>query len=411
MPDTPPLPPAERVATTEPVRVVSADRSAVISLAERLIDRALAAGASDLHIEPHTDRLRVRVRVDGWLRDLDPLPSWLHTSLTARFKVMAGMDITERRRPQDGRSCVPHASSSVDLRIASLPTQHGEKIVVRMLPKGNRPMDLRSLGLDSEGLRTLASFVERPQGLILAAGPTGAGKTTTLYALLQRIDSVGRHVVTLEDPIEYTLPDVVQVPVRRAIGVDFAAVLRAVLRQDPDVILVGEIRDEETARVAVRAAITGHLVLSTVHTNSAFESAARLLDLGIPGYLLASALIGVVSQRLVRRLCTHCRTACSPSPEALEVLGLPAPGPSARYYQPGGCPTCRSGFDGRFGLFETLALDRGLRWRLAAGSDLLALEQEAVDNHRLRPLREAARAAVRAGITSADEATRVLPAG
>ena len=298
MPVSTPLPPAHRPVDNQPVVVAPDDPKAVVSLQEYLIDKALEARASDLHIEPRLDHVRIRVRVDGWLHDLEPLPAWLQASLVARFKIMAGMDVTERRRPQDGRSTAEHHEGPVDLRVSTLPTRHGEKVVIRLLPRSRRPLDLVQLGLDSRGQARIGSLVQQPQGMILAAGPTGAGKTTTLYALLRRVDAIGRHIITLEDPIEYALPNVVQVPVRRALGFDFAAALRAVLRQDPDVILLGEIRDEESARVAVRAAITGHLVLSTVHTNSALESVGRLLELGAPSYLLASALVGIISQRL-----------------------------------------------------------------------------------------------------------------
>ena len=234
-------------ASTKPVVVAATDRPTMISLQERLLERVIEAGASDLHIEPYPDKVRLRIRVDGWLHELDSLPRWMHEGLTARFKVLTEMDVTERRRPQDGRSTFTAAGVSVDLRAATLATQHGEKIVIRLLPRRREPLDLEELGLGLDGLRCVRTFINQPHGLILTAGPTGAGKTTTLYALARRIDAIGRNLVTLEDPIEYWLPDAVQVPVRSAIGVDFATALRAVLRQDPDVILIGEIRDEETA--------------------------------------------------------------------------------------------------------------------------------------------------------------------
>jgi type II secretory ATPase GspE/PulE/Tfp pilus assembly ATPase PilB-like protein len=244
--------------------------------------------------------------------------------------------------------------------------------------------------------------------MILAAGPTGAGKTTTLYALLRRIDAVGRNIITLEDPIEYELPNVVQVPVKRAIGFDFASALRAVLRQDPDVILLGEIRDEESAMIAVRAAITGHLVLSTVHTNSALESVGRLLELGVPGHLLASALIGVISQRLVRRLCSACRRPETPAENLRQVLSLPPEGNGASYWGASGCVECREGFSGRIGLFETLVFDGPTRRMLADDGNLHGVESYAIESGLLQPIGEAARSAVRSGWTSVEEATRVV---
>jgi type II secretory ATPase GspE/PulE/Tfp pilus assembly ATPase PilB-like protein len=324
------------------------------------------------------------------------------------MKIMAGLDVTERRRPQDGRSSTTQSTGAVDLRVSTLPTQHGEKVVVRLLPRSRRPLDLAQLGLDSLGQARIGTLIQQPQGMVLAAGPTGAGKTTTLYALLRQIDAVGRNIVTLEDPIEYQLPNVVQVNVRRAIGFDFATAMRAVLRQDPDVILIGEIRDEETTRIAVRASITGHLVLSTVHTNSALESVGRLLELGAPGFLLASALVGIISQRLVRRLCLRCRQPEKPVKELREVLCLPAAGDGIRYWGAAGCTSCRDGYAGRVGLFETLIFNPPMRQRLAAGGDLQRMEADAVENGMLQPLGVSARAAVRAGVTSVEEAARVV---
>lgn len=346
--------------------------------------------------------------MDGWLHDLEALPAWLHPSLVARLKITAGLDVTERRRPQDGRSSTQHRTGTVDLRVSSLPTQHGEKIVIRLLPRSRRPLDLVQLGLDARGQATIGSLIQQPQGMILAAGPTGAGKTTTLYALLRRIDAVGRNIITLEDPIEYELPNVVQVPVKRAIGFDFASALRAVLRQDPDVILLGEIRDEESAMIAVRAAITGHLVLSTVHTNSALESVGRLLELGVPGHLLASALIGVISQRLVRRLCSACRRPETPAENLRQVLSLPPEGNGASYWGASGCVECREGFSGRIGLFETLVFDGPTRRMLADDGNLHGVESYAIESGLLQPIGEAARSAVRSGWTSVEEATRVV---
>jgi type II secretory ATPase GspE/PulE/Tfp pilus assembly ATPase PilB-like protein len=382
----------------------------MISLQERLLQRAVDAGASDLHIEPFPELVRLRIRIDGWLHELDPLPRWMHAGLVSRFKILAAMDVTERRRPQDGRSLFHAATgATVDLRVATAATQYGEKVTVRLLPRSRQPPGLGELGLDTERLRCAEAFVHRPYGLVLAAGPTGSGKTTTLHAMLHRIDAVGRSIVTLEDPIEYTLPGAAQIPVRAAIGVSFASALRAVLRHDPDVILLGEIRDEESAAVAVRAATTGHLVLSSVHTNNAAESVLRLLELGVPPYLAAAALMGVISQRLVRLLCRRCRRACTPSMEEIEALGLPAPTERDCYHVSVGCSVCRGGFDGRVGIFETLTLDAELRRSMAVAAGVGELERRARAAGALLPLRDAANIVVRRGDTTIEEICRVLP--
>jgi len=387
------------------------NRSAMISLQERLLERALEAGASDLHIEPFPDGIRLRLRVDGWLHELDPLPRWMHASLVSRFKILASMDVTERRRPQDGRSLFRDAAGTeVDLRVATAATQHGEKLTVRLLPRSRRPPDLEELGLDAERLRRVEQLISQPYGLVLAAGPTGAGKTTTLHALLSRIDATGRSVVTLEDPIEYTLPGAAQIPVRASIGVGFARALRSVLRHDPDVILLGEIRDEETACVAVRAATTGHLVLSSVHTNTAAESVLRLFELGVPPYLVAAALTGVVSQRLVRLLCRRCRTPCLPATGETERLGLPPATDRDRFFDSVGCSACRAGFDGRIGIFETLTLSPQLRRWVTASARAAKLAKRARAANALLTMRAAARAAVRRGDTTIAEVVRVVPA-
>jgi len=410
MPDLLPSPTLPAAPRRRPTEQRPGNRGAIISLQERLLERALEAGASDLHIEPFPEHIRLRIRVDGWLHELDHLPRWMHAGLVSRFKILAAMDVTERRRPQDGRSLFRDPSGdAVDLRVATAATQYGEKVTVRLLPRSRHPPGLGELGLDSSRLRAVEGLVERPYGLVLAAGPTGSGKTTTLHALLRRIDAVGRSIVTLEDPIEYTLPGAAQIPVRPAIGVDFAAALRAVLRHDPDVILLGEIRDEETAAAALRAATTGHLVLSSVHTNTAAEAVVRLRELGVPPYLVATALMGVISQRLVRLLCHRCRAPCTPSAEQAGSIGLPRTTPRDRYFDNVGCSACRAGFDGRVGIFETLTLEPRLRRSLAAATGVSGLERRARDAGALLPLREAARAAVCRGDTTIEEVRRILP--
>ncbi len=410
MPDPRPLLPVPAPRRDKPVVIAADDRGAMISLQEHLIERALEAGASDLHIEPLPQEVRLRLRIDGWLQELDPLPQWMHAGLVSRFKIIASMDVTERRRPQDGRSTFRSSSGdTVDLRVATVATQHGEKVTIRFLPRSRQPPDLGELGLDRQRQHHVEGFIAQPHGLVLAAGPTGAGKTTTLYALLRRIDAIGRSVVTLEDPIEYSLPGATQIPVRASIGVDFARALRAILRHDPDVILLGEIRDEETAAVAVRAATTGHLVLSSVHANSAAESVLRLFELGVPAYLVAAALTGVVSQRLVRRLCRRCRAPYMPTARETDALGLPAATARDRYFENVGCSACRSGFDGRVGLFETLTLQPELRRLVTRSAGCDALERRARATGALLPLRASARATLRSGETTIAEVARVVP--
>lgn len=410
MNDLLPLPPAPPPHRTRRVVRREGDRAAMISLQERLLERALEAGASDLHIEPFPERVRLRIRVDGWLHELEPLPRWMHAALVSRFKILASMDVTERRRPQDGRSLFRDpAGAVVDLRVATAATQYGEKVTVRLLPRSRRPPELEDLGLDAERLRRVERFIAQPYGLVLAAGPTGAGKTTTLHALLSRIDAVGRSIVTLEDPIEYTLPGAAQIPVRAGIGVDFARALRAVLRHDPDVILLGEIRDEETAGVAVRAATTGHLVLSSVHTNNAAESVVRLFELGVPQYLVATALTGVISQRLVRLLCGRCRVEHHPPAPVTDGLGLPRASSRQRYFDSVGCSACRCGFDGRIAIFETLTLEPELRRLITLTGGAAKLERHAREAGALLTLSRAAREVVRRGDTTIEEIARVIP--
>jgi type IV pilus assembly protein PilB len=381
------------------------DLPSSVQLQNLLLYQAVRERASDIHIEPRGDHLIVRNRVDGRLVESQVLPQWMHAGLITRFKVLAEMDVSERRLPQDGRCRVNLDGREIDLRISTLPTLAGEKMVLRLLDRHNQLMDLEELGLDPSQLATLKDLLSYPQGMILVVGPTGSGKTTTLYSILQRIDRGTLNVVTIEDPVEFQLPMITQVPVKEKIGLSFATVLRSVLRQDPDIILVGEIRDQETAEIATRASVTGHLLFSTLHTNSAVATVVRMLDLGISPFMLSSSLLAVISQRLVRRLCHHCAELGRPDPELFRALGIPDEG--QRYLQARGCDECgERGYRGRLPIIEILRLTDQLRDgilngisqdefnRLAKGAGMEGIQAAGLDKVRqgLTTLEEVARA-------------------
>jgi type IV pilus assembly protein PilB len=383
-------------------RDLESDSWAVRTVQE-IIERGVRERASDIHFEPQEDALRVRMRVDGLLVEVERMPKAVEAALLSRVKVLSNLDISERRLPQDGRVEVRVAGRPIDLRVATMPTIHGEKAVLRLLDRGEGLKPLEELGLSSEDLARLRALIRRPYGLLLVTGPTGSGKTTTLMTCLKEINAVERNVITIEDPVEYTLPGVNQTQVHPRIGLTFAEGLRAILRQDPDVVMVGEIRDRETAEIAVRAALTGHLVLSTVHTNSAAATPARLLDMGVEPYLVAASLIGVVSQRLARRLCVRCRRPRAVAPEEVR-LGVPE---DAQLYEPVGCPHCNGlGFRGRIGLFEVLVSGAELKEQILAKASQQALAVTAVKTG-MRPLLVDGVAKALAGITSLEEVLRV----
>ncbi|HYZ47575.1 MAG TPA: ATPase, T2SS/T4P/T4SS family, partial [Sphingomonas sp.] len=330
----------------------------VIRAVNRLIAQAVDGRASDIHIEPADDSLRVRFRIDGVLQDRPALPAVMRASLVSRIKIMAGLDIAEKRLPQDGRIRIAVRGHEVDLRVATAPSIHGESVVMRILDKSKLALDLGAIGLDAELTGSFRRAISAPHGIVLVTGPTGSGKTTTLYAALAELNQRERKLLTVEDPIEYRLPGVVQAQVNPAIGFTFGAALRSFLRQDPDVIMVGEIRDGETAEIAVQAALTGHMILSTLHTNTAAGAVTRLLDMGMEPFLLSSVLTGVVAQRLVRRLCEQCREPRPPQPEIaplFEANGVPAP---PVLYTAQGCRRCNgAGYMGRVAVFELLTVD------------------------------------------------------
>jgi type II secretory ATPase GspE/PulE/Tfp pilus assembly ATPase PilB-like protein/DNA-binding NarL/FixJ family response regulator len=385
----------------------SSEEPPAIRLVNAVILEALRLGASDIHIHPRTKHVVVRYRIDGVLQDKIQIPSTLLMSLVSRIKVMAELDITERRRPQDGRITVKTPMRIVDLRISTLPTINGEKIVMRVLERQSAAQSLEDLGLSPNNLRRLLHVVNKPQGIILATGPTGSGKTTTLFALLQHEASSEKNYVTIEDPVEFHVDLAGQVPVRERIGLSFASVLRAILRQDPDVILLGEIRDEETADVAFHAALTGHLVFSTLHTNSAAATIARLFDLGLKPYVLASALEAIIAQRLVRRICPYCREPVQPSEARRRSLGVEFMAPDLQFFQGKGCNQCNQGYRGRIGIHEVLTMSDRLRDAISQGVGAMQLQAIAREQG-MTTLLDDAREKVHQGLTTMDEVMRLL---
>ena len=385
------------------------DAAPAIRLVNSIIDRACTEGASDIHMEPGEDSMTIRMRIDGALRPIIPVPRELQNSVISRMKIMARMDIAQKNIPQDGRANVTIRQETLDLRISTLPTIHGEKVVVRLLRKTPELATLEGIGLEGENRERFCRLVDRSrEGMILMVGPTGSGKTSTLYAIIDRLKCDEVNLVSLEDPVEYHIDGICQVQINEKMGLTFASVLRSVLRQDPDIIAVGEIRDGETAEIAMRSAMTGHLVLSTVHTNSAAASIDRLLDIGVEPYLIAGAVKGIISQRLLRRVCPSCRRAYTPSQEERESLGL-SPG-DYRFYRGEGCSDCfGTGYRGRIGAFEVLEVTTAVRRAIHAKS-LKDLEQ-AMEQAAFLPIIAGCRKLVLDGVTSAEEVNRVLGVG
>lgn len=391
----------------ERVRELGSDAPAVRAVND-LIERATRDRASDIHVEPFDGALRVRFRIDGELREVESPPARLGPALSSRIKVLAGLDVAEHRLPQDGRIRTSVRGREIDIRVSVVPTLWGEAVVLRLLDRHALPLDLRGLGFAADDAARLEGLLDRPNGILLVTGPTGSGKTTTLYAALARLNQVERKLLTVEDPVEYRLPGVNQVQVRPRIGLDFAAVLRAMLRHDPDIIMVGEIRDGETARIAVQAALTGHLVLSTLHTNDAAGAAPRLLDMGVEPYLLASVLVGVVGQRLVRTLCTSCR-ATMPVGDTMARRFRAEPG--ATVGKASGCPACRgTGYTGRTVIAEVLAVDDTVRRLILERADGPAIAA-AARTGGMRSMAEDGFARARAGATSLEEVLRAAEMG
>jgi general secretion pathway protein E len=387
-----------------------ASEAPVIRLVNQLIARAVETHASDVHVEPFPDRLRVRYRYDGVLHEIEPPPARLQAAIISRIKIMARLDIAERRLPQDGRIKLTVRGHEIDFRVSTIPSLHGEKVVLRVLDRTAVEFDYEKLGLPADIRQGIERALELPNGMVLVTGPTGSGKTTTLYTGLLKLNTVARNVVTVEDPIEYQLAGINQIQVKPQIGLNFASLLRSILRQDPDVIMIGEIRDLETAQIAVQAALTGHLVLSTVHTNSAAATMTRLRDMGLEDYLMTATLKAVLAQRLVRRLCPECKVL-EAAPEALierfEMTRL-APTKAIALHHPVGCPACRgTGFRGRRAIAELLVPTRAIDRLIFEGADDAAIERAAV-GEGMRPIFDSGLLAVLEGDTTIEEVVRCI---
>jgi type IV pilus assembly protein PilB len=377
----------------------------VVKLVNSLITDAVNKGASDIHVEPFEKKLRVRYRIDGVLHEMMSPPFKMKGAITSRLKIMAELDIAEKRVPQDGRIKIRIGPKKIDLRVSSLPTIFGEKIVMRILDKTNLQIDLTKLGFQVEALQKLVKGIECPYGMVLVTGPTGSGKTTTLYSALNKINLPEYNIMTAEDPVEYNIDGINQVMVHEEIGLTFAAALKAFLRQDPNIVMVGEIRDLETASIAVKAALTGHLVLSTLHTNDAPSTINRMIDMGIEPFLVSSSVNVILAQRLVRKLCGKCKKKEKIHPEALRELGV-ASGETFELYKAEGCPTCsNTGYSGRIGLYEVMPISDALREMILNRASASEIKEQAVREGMIT-LRGDGILKLKAGVTSLDEVLR-----
>jgi type IV pilus assembly protein PilB len=384
---------------------MAADDAPVVQLVNSILLDALESNASDVHIEPQKERLLVRFRIDGILREVRSIPKRMGAAFISRVKVASGMDIAERRRPQDGRMRLNAGSQEVDMRVNSLATQFGEKIVIRLLRANATSGGIEKLGLNAEEAKRIQKMIHSPHGIILVTGPTGSGKTTTLYSCLREINSPERNITTIEDPVEYPLSGVNQTQVSHKSGLTFSICLRAILRQDPDVVMVGEIRDHETLEAAIHASLTGHLVFSTLHTNSAAKTITRLLEMGAPSYLVSTAVIGILAQRLVRRTCTHCKTSYAASEEEMAILSVTEP---VTLYKGEGCEKCgKTGYSGRVGLYEMMTMNREVQELVDTGASTFQIQDAAIKNGMLTLGMDGKRK-IFSGLTTVAEVTRVL---
>ncbi|WP_427339164.1 type II secretion system ATPase GspE [Caloranaerobacter sp. DY30410] len=384
--------------------ITQINNAPVVRLINSIIKQAVNSRASDIHIEPFENRLRIRFRIDGQLQEIMSPSISTHSAIVTRIKIMGKMNIAEKRIPQDGRLEMNIDGREIDLRISTMPTVYGEKVVIRLLDRGNFLFNKEQLGFIDENLLRFDKIVKNPNGIILVTGPTGSGKTTTLYALLRELNSMDKNIITLEDPVEYKLDGINQVQINNKAGLTFATGLRSILRQDPDIIMVGEIRDEETARLAVRAAITGHLVISTMHTNDAPSTVARLIDMGIEPYLISSSLVGVISQRLVRKICDNCKISYTPDQIEIKSLNIDE---NTRLFKGKGCSQCyNTGYKGRTAIHEIMIIDKEIRRLIDENASNDILRINSLKNGMIT-LRENCRYLVLEGITTFEELMRV----
>ena len=386
----------------------SAEEEPIVKLANTILSRAVQEGVSDIHIETYENDLRIRYRVDGKLRTVMTFAKSMAPKLISRFKIMSKLNIAEKRLPQDGRIRIKSGGKDIDLRVSTLPTVYGEKVVMRVLDRSSIRVELESLGFESSDLKKYMSAIKKPYGMILVTGPTGSGKTTTLYASLNKLNREDVNIMTVEDPVEYNIEGINQVHVKEDIGLTFASALRSFLRQDPDIIMVGEIRDSETAEIAIRAALTGHLVFSTIHTNDAPSTVMRLADMGIERYLIASSLILVLAQRLVRKICPYCKKEVYVPPSALEEIGFSKEeAKDMKVYKGQGCDFCNdTGYKGRIALYEIMPVSEKLRRMILDGASTDEIREEAI-KEGMSSLRMSGLRKIKEGITTIDEVMSV----
>jgi general secretion pathway protein E len=383
------------------------DEAPIIRLVNSVLFQAVRQRASDIHFESFERGLVVRYRIDGVLYPVLTPPKHLQASIIARLKIMAGLNIAEKRLPQDGRFRIRTAGKDVDLRVSVLPTSHGERVVLRLLEKENRLLNLSEMGFSQDRLGIIQQLIQLSHGIILVTGPTGSGKTTTLYAALTHINAPDKNIITVEDPVEYQLLGVGQMQVNPKINLTFAAGLRSILRQDPDVIMIGEIRDRETAEIAIHASLTGHLVFSTLHTNDAASAATRLIDMGIEPFLVASSVVAVLAQRLLRQVCSDCKQPYQPADEELIRLGIVPPRVRPTFYRGAGCPACsQTGYRGRTGIFELLVLDDEIRRFIGSKADSASIRQAAMAKGMVT-LKDEGAEKVFHGVTTTEELMRI----
>ena len=388
--------------------VVDETSAPIVRLVQLMITEAVQLRASDIHIEPFEDVVRIRYRIDGVLVKRDSPPRRLLGALLSRIKILAKMDIAERRRTQDGRIKITAGGKELDLRVSMLPTTHGQSCVMRLLDKDNIKVGVRQLGLSDSDFRKFRNLIRRPNGIFLVTGPTGSGKTTTLYAALNELNRPDRKIITAEDPVEYYLPGINQVEVKHSIGLDFALIIRAMLRQAPNVILVGEMRDQETASMGIQASLTGHLVFSTLHTNDAPGAITRMVDMGVPAYLVAGSIIGILAQRLVRVVCTKCKHPFQPTEAQLEAAGItPEQAATATFMKGQGCSHCgKSGYRGRLGIFELMMMNSKVRELAFQGASTAEIRKVAIQTGMTTLYDDGIRKAMQ-GVTTLDEVFRV----